>query len=65
MAIEPKGAYNRAPIFTGENYDYQKAFIRIHINPYDKGVWDAIINGPTQITVTDANGVVTPKSEVQ
>ena len=37
----------------------------IRINSYGKGVQDAIINGPTPITLTDDNGVVTPISEAQ
>lgn len=46
MAIKPKRAYNRAPIFTSKNYGYWKAYMCIHINSVDKGVWDIIINGP-------------------
>ena len=63
MATESKGVYNRAPIFTGENYGYWKACIRIHINLVDKGVWDAIINGLNQITMTNGEGVIVEKPE--
>lgn len=49
MTTEPKGAYNRAPIFIGENYGYWKACMHIHMNSVDKGVWDVITNGPNQI----------------
>lgn len=62
MAYEPKGDYKRAPIFTGKNYSYWKACMRIHVNSYDKGVWGVIQNGPTPVTHL-VDGVVTPKSE--
>jgi len=32
---KPKGDYNRAPIFDGENYDYWKECMRIHIQSVD------------------------------
>ena len=50
MASKPKGDYERAPIFTGENYSYWKACMQIHVNSYDKGVWQAIQNGTTLVT---------------
>jgi len=42
---EPKGAYNRAPIIDGENYDYWKECMSVHIQSVDMDVWDAIANG--------------------
>ena len=36
--------------------------MRIHVNSYDKGVWDAIFNGPTPVTLV-VDGGVTPKPE--
>ena len=38
--------------------------MRIHINLYDKGVQDVIVNGPMEIIVT-IYGVTTPKPEAQ
>lgn len=37
----------------------------MHINSVDKGVWDVIINGPHEITMTSGEGVVVPKSKNQ
>ena len=62
MAYEPKGDYKTAPIFTGEYYSYWKACMQIHINTYDKGVWEAILNGPTPVTYI-VGGVTVPKPE--
>lgn len=65
MDTEPKGAYNRAFIFTCENDGYWKAYMRIHINSIDKGVWEDIINGPNEIIMPNGEGVIVPKSEGQ
>ena len=65
MAIEHKGAYNRAPIFTCKNYGCWKAYMSIHVNSVDKVVWDEIINGPNEITMTNGEGVTIPKPESQ
>ena len=49
MAIkEPTGAYNRAPIFDGENYDYGKECMSVHIQSVDMDVWDAVANNVSQ-----------------
>ena len=64
MANKPKWEYNRAPVFTGENYGYWKTCMRIHINSYNKGVWDVIINGPSEI-IMDVDGFTVPKPEAQ
>jgi len=53
---EPNGVYNRAPIFDGENYDYWKECISIHIQSVDMDVWDPVANGRFQPQVV-ANGV--------
>jgi len=45
---EPKGDYNRAPIFDGENYDYWKECMSIHIQSVDMDVWDSVVNGRFQ-----------------
>lgn len=65
MVTEPKEAYNRAHIFIGENYGYQKACMYDHINFIDTSVWNAIINGPNEITVTNYESVIIPKSKGQ
>ena len=65
MSNDPKGAYNRAPIFSGENYSYWKDCMRIHINSIDRKVWKVIQDGPMEITMTNADGFVIPKPEAQ
>ncbi|KAK2445046.1 gag-protease polyprotein [Trifolium repens] len=65
MAFAPKGAYNRAPIFNGDHFDYWKSSMRIHINSFDGEVWNAIENGPFVPTITDAHGIVTNKPMAQ
>ena len=65
MAFAPKGAYNRAPIFNGDHFDYWKSSMRRHINSFDGEVWNAIENGPFVPTNTDPNGIVTNKPMAQ
>lgn len=65
MASEPKGPYNRAFVFPGENYGYWKDLMCVHINYIDRKVWNAFLNGPTKITMTKAYGVVVSKLEAQ
>jgi len=57
---EPKGDYNRAPIFDRENYDYWKECMIIHIQSVDMDVYDAMPNGRFQPQVL-ANGVAQDK----
>ena len=64
MALEPKGAYNRAPIFNGENYGYWNDCMRVHINLIDMNVWTAIQNGPFKITMRNDAGAIVPKPDV-
>jgi len=45
---EQKGAYNNAPIFEGENYDYWKECMSVHIQSVDMDVWEAVVNGRFQ-----------------
>jgi len=33
------------PSFTGKNYPFWKIRIKIFLEPVDKGVWDAVVNG--------------------
>lgn len=49
MVSEPKGAYNKAYIFNGENYGYWKDYMHIHINSTDRNQWNAIKNGSFEI----------------
>ena len=37
---------NRPPLFTGDNYPFWKIRMKIFLESIDKGVWDAVINGP-------------------
>jgi len=57
---EPKGAYNRAPTFNGENHDYWKECMSVHIQSVEMDVWDAVVNGRFQPQV-DVNGVAQEK----
>lgn len=65
MAYKPKGEYNRAPVCIGENYGYWKDLMHVHINSIDRKVSNIFLNGPTEITMTNADGVVVPKLEAQ
>ncbi|KAK2403332.1 gag-protease polyprotein [Trifolium repens] len=65
MAFAPKGAYNRAPIFNGDHFDYWKSSMRIHINSFDGEVWNAIENGLFVPTITDPHGIVDNKPMAQ
>jgi len=60
---ELKGAYNRAPIFDGKNYDYWKECMSLHIQSVDMEVWDAVANGrfQMQIAANGEDGVVLDK----
>lgn len=35
---DPKGTYSRAPYFKGENYDYWKEKIYVHLKSFDKNI---------------------------
>jgi len=63
---EPKVAYNRAPIFDGENYDYWKECMRFHIQSVDMDVWDAVDKGwfQPQIAADGDNGLIIDKPKV-
>jgi len=37
---------NRAPMFSGVNYQFWKIRMKIFIESIDQGIWDAILNGP-------------------
>jgi len=60
---EPKGAYNRAPIFDGKNCNYWKECMSVHIQSVDMDVWDAVVNGwfQPQISVDGDTSVVLDK----
>ncbi|KAK2430292.1 gag-protease polyprotein [Trifolium repens] len=65
MAFAPKGAYNRAPVFNDDHFDYWKSSMRIHINSFDGEMWNTIENGPFVPTITDPHGVITNKPMAQ
>jgi len=52
---EPKGTYNITPIFDGENYDYWKECMSVHIQSVDMDVWDAVVNGRFQPQIAANN----------
>ena len=42
-----KGAsINRSPLFCGLNYQFWKVRMKIFVESIDRGIWDAIGNGP-------------------
>lgn len=43
---DPKGAYNRAPIFRVENYTYWKENMYVHLLSVDKNLWCVVTKGP-------------------
>lgn len=43
---DPKGAYNRAPLFKCENYAYWKENMYVHLMSVDKNIWVETIDGP-------------------
>jgi hypothetical protein len=63
MALESKEAYDKALIFNGDNYDYWKDCMCIHMTSRDKELWNVIATGPFIPTRTDANDIVTLKPE--
>lgn len=42
---DPNGAYNRAPVFKGENYAYSKENMYAHLLSIDKNLWVADTDG--------------------
>jgi len=60
---KPNGAYNIAPIFDEENYNYWKKCMSVHIQSVDMDVWDVVVNGWFQPQVV-ANGVAQEKAKV-
>ena len=60
MENDPKGAYTRSPVFTGENYSYWKDCMCVHIASIDRKIWKVIEDGPMAITMTKDN-VTIPK----
>jgi len=37
---------NRLPMFSGVNYQFWKVRMKIFIESIDRGIWNAIVNGP-------------------
>lgn len=63
MAFELNGAYNKAPVFHGENYGYWKDCMCIYINSIDRNIWKVVQDGPFEITMTNADDVAVSKLE--
>jgi len=50
----------RPPLFIGENYPFWKVRMQIFLVSIDRGIWDAILNGPFVPTIT-VNNLQEPK----
>jgi len=37
---------NRPPLFFGPNYQFWNDRIKVFVESIDRGIWDAIVNGP-------------------
>ena len=46
VPFEEGASINRPPLFCGLNYELKKARMKIFVESLDKGIWDAIENGP-------------------
>ena len=45
---------NRPPLFTGESYPFWKVRMQIFLESVDRGIWDAVVNGPfVHVNVVD------------
>jgi len=56
---------NRPPIFSGVNYQFWKVRVRIFIESIDRGIWNAIVNGPyVPMHVVDGVSVAKPFDEL-
>jgi len=55
---------NRPPLFIGENYPFWKVKMQIFSESVDRGIWDAVLNGPF-IPVNIVNEVQKPKPFAQ
>ena len=53
---------NRPPLFSGSNYPYWKARMKIYIQAVNYHLWRVIVNGP-QIPLIKVNGIDIPKPE--
>jgi len=52
-----KGAsIHRSPMFSGVNYQFWKVRMKIFIESIDRGIWNAIVNGP-YVLVFVVNGI--------
>jgi len=51
---------NRQPMFSGVNYQFWKVRMKIFIESIDRGIWNAIVNGPF-IPMHVVDGVSTTK----
>jgi len=51
---------NRPPIFTSENYPFWKVRMQIFLESVDRGIWDAVLNGPF-VPANVVNDVQEPK----
>jgi len=52
---------HRPPMFSGVNYQFWKVRMKIFIKSIDRGIWNAIVNGP-YILAYVVNGIYVAKS---
>ena len=52
---------NRPPLFTGDNYAFWKVRMEIFMGSVDRGIWEAVQNGPYIPKIT-VDGVEVEKS---
>ena len=46
LSFEEGASINKPPLFCCLNYKYWEAKMKIFVESIDKGIWDAIKNGP-------------------
>jgi len=61
-----KGAsIHRPPIFSGMNYQFWKVGMKIFIESIDRGIWNAIVNGPyIPMSIVDDVSIVKSYNEL-
>jgi len=61
LSFAEGASINRPPMFSGVNYQFWKIRMQIFIESIDRGIWNAIINGP-YIPMHIVDGVSVVKS---
>jgi len=65
LSFAERASIHRSPMFSRVDYQFWKVRMKIFIESIDRGIWNAIVNGP-YIPVSDVNGisVVKPYDEL-